>query len=259
MIHSLDEMKGRVVVAPDGEIGTIADLYFDQDGWTLRYLLVDTGEWLEGRRVLISPDALQDAGEDDDLVWVNVTREQVAQSPNVDLERPLTREDEGLLRGYYGWPLYWGGMSPLITSGVPDFPAVPVTGPDGEPRVTDNQPRFDQGSEPVQREPGLQSFSEVQGYRINANDGHVGTLTDLLVDDSSGRVLYMVVDTGNLFAGRKVLLAPAWVEHISWAEKEVDVDLKSDSIRESPEYDPDQPFGTDEEDRLYRHYGKKRE
>lgn len=238
MIHSLDHMRNRTVVAADGEIGAVADLYFDQDDWTLRYLLVDTGDWLAGRRVLISPEALQDAGEDDDLIWVNITREQVAQSPHIDPEQPLRREDESLLRGYYGWPLYWGGLSPLMTTGLPDYPAVPVTGPQDAPRPTDTEPTLDQISEPLQPEPGLLSFDAVQGYRINAHDGHGGTLADLLIDDSSGRVLYMVIDTGNLFPGRRVLLAPTWVQQIRSADQEIDVDLKAETIKDGQEYDP---------------------
>jgi sporulation protein YlmC with PRC-barrel domain len=259
MIQSLHNFKSRALLSPDGVVGSVTDAFFDDQEWTLRYLVVKTGEWLGDRKILISPEALQPVQEGADTLSVNLSREQIEKSPDINTEHPLSRQDEEMLRGHYGWPLYWGGISPLMTTGLPDYPAVPVTGEGGGPLATDNLPRFEESSEPQQRDPHLRSFNEVQGYSVNANDGKVGTINDLLVDDASGRVMYMVVDTGNLFSGRKVLLSPSWVQQISWMDEEVDVDLKTETIKASPEYDPALPFDEEDEDNLYRHYGKTRQ
>jgi len=259
MIRSFQDMKSRALLAEDGVVGSVTDLLFDQQDWVLRYLVVDTGEWMGGRKILIAPESLKPVQEGADTLSIELTRDQIHNSPEINTDVAVTYDDEERLRGYYGWPLYWGGFSPLVTTGLPDYPAVPVTGEDGEPVVTDNVPALDEGSEPAQRDPHLRSFNEVQGYTVNANDGKVGSIHDLLADDQSGRVMYMVVDTGNLFTGRKVLLAPSWVQAISWVDEEVDVDLKVETIKASPEYDPAQPIRDEDEDRLYRHYGKNRE
>ena len=253
-----EELRGAAIQAIDDSIGRVSDFHFDDRHWVVRYLVVDTGDWLPGRLVVISPASVDRFDRSDRVVHVSLSREQIEDSPSISVSDPLLAEQEAALAGYYGWPLYWGGFSPLVTTGLPDYPAVPVTGDDDQPVVTDNVPAMDEGSEPVQRDPHLRSFNEVQGYAVNANDGKVGSIHDLLFDDQTGRVMYMVVDTGNLFTGRKVLLAPSWVQAISWMDEEVDVDLKVETVKASPEYDPAVPIREEDEDRLYRHYGKDR-
>lgn len=259
MIISVSNLKSRAVLSSDGVIGHVSDFFFDDHDWVLRYLVVDANETLGNRRVLLSPESLNPVDPNADTVSVGLTRQQVQDSPDILTDAPISYQDEATLRGHYGWPLYWGGLNPLISSGVPDFPAVPVTGPEGQPLATDNTPAFDAGSEPARQDPHLRSYNEVIGYRINANDGHVGTLHDLLVEDAGGRVMYLVVDTGSLFPGKKVLVSPSWVQHVSWPTEEIDVDLKAETVKASPEYDPERPLGGEDEDALYRHYGKTRD
>ena len=58
MLRSLKILLGDTVVANDGDIGKVHDFYFHDDTWIIRYLVVDTGHWLPGRKVLITPSAL---------------------------------------------------------------------------------------------------------------------------------------------------------------------------------------------------------
>jgi uncharacterized protein YrrD len=60
MLKNSGILKGFAIHATDGELGAVSDLYFDDDSWTIRYLTVDTGGWLGGRRVLISPISVSD-------------------------------------------------------------------------------------------------------------------------------------------------------------------------------------------------------
>ncbi len=55
MLRNAKDLHGFKIRATDGELGTVDQLYFDDETWAIRYLMVETGGWLGGRRVLISP------------------------------------------------------------------------------------------------------------------------------------------------------------------------------------------------------------
>jgi len=58
-LHRADAMIGYEVRAADGEVGRLSDFAIDPDGWTVRALVVDTGRWLPGRKVRVSPDHVE--------------------------------------------------------------------------------------------------------------------------------------------------------------------------------------------------------
>lgn len=207
------------VHAVDGDIGTIVDFYFDDDEWTIRYLVVDTGKWLPGRQVLIPLWALHSPDWDQARVPVGLTREQVKNSPDVDLHRPVSREAEIASLRYYGYPSYWGGPAlwgavptPGMGAALPPTPT-PVSIPSEDPRDTH-----------------LRSCAEVSGYHLRATDGEIGHIDDFLVDASSWRIGGLLVDTSNWIGGRHVVVSPASVERVSWAERMVFVSLSRDAI-----------------------------
>lgn len=262
MFANLKDLKGHNILATDGEIGKVDDFYFDDDEWKVRYVVVDTGGWLSGRKVLLSPDVLRQPEQESGAIPVNLTRQQVQDSPDIDTQKPVSRRDEERLRGYYGWPYYWvPGTGPEMGMGYAPLPMavqpVPVTGE--EPplnRDPEHEGMEDVPSSDRRENQHLRSFDEVSGYRINADDGHIGKADDFIVETEKWTMLYMVVDTGGLFGGKKVLIAPSWIEEISWTEKEIDIGLKVETVNNSPAYDPTQPLDREFESRLYRHYGK---
>ena len=96
------------------------------------------------------------------------------------------------------------------------------------------------------------------GYHIHATDGDIGHVEDFLVDDVSWAIRYMVVDTINWWPGKKVLVAPEWIERVDWDKSMVHVHLGREKIRTSPEYDPARPIERAYETRLYGHYAQPR-
>src|SRR5690349_25144073 len=106
MLHNINELKGYSISATDGEIGQVEDFYFDDDKWVVRYLVVDTGKWLPGRKVLISPVSVAREGTNDKAIRVNLSREQVERAPGTDDDPPASRQFEAGLARYYGNPFY---------------------------------------------------------------------------------------------------------------------------------------------------------
>src|ERR1043166_8705835 len=223
MHRLVSELKGYAVGAKDGDIGAVNDFLFDDELWTVRYLVADTAKWLPGRRVLITPIAIGRVDLDEKRVAVTLTREQVENSPDLD-SRELSREREAAYYDYYGWPYYWIGGD--------------VWGPGTIPaNLSSTQRMVDEAREQPGEEPHLRSAHEVTGYYIEARDGDIGHVEDFIIDDESWEIRYMVVDTKNWWPGKKVLVSPKWIDRVSWSDSRVYVDLSRDAIQRGPEFD----------------------
>lgn len=243
MLHILSALKRMPIGAVDGEIGHVTDIYFDDREWTLRYLVVNPGSWLTGRRVLISPWAIRDVNWQAERVDVALTREQVRSSPEMDTDKPVSRQYETAYSDYYGYPYYWTG--PFAWGPLP----IPKEGATADPTQQVERRDTKQG------DPHLRSANEVDRYHIEAVNGSIGHVDDFILDDASWALRYFVVDTRNWLPGRRVLISTDWVDRVSWEERKAYVALTRDEVRNSPEYDP-ASFTEAEEDVLYRHYGR---
>ena len=240
MLTTASHLKGTTIAATDGEIGSVQDLYFDDHSWTVRYLMVDTGTWLPGRQVLISPRSILPVA-DEAKIPVTLTKSQVEQSPSPDMDRPVDRQYEEEYARYYGYPYYWTGP---YRWGTGAYPGDAVAGA-AEAAGAIPLPIGD---------PGLRSTRDVTGYYIEATDGDIGHVDDFIVDTSEWVIRYLVIDTRNWWPGKKVLVSPEWINRVSWADSRVYVDMSKESIKSAPEYDPDRPLARDYETRLFGHH-----
>lgn len=246
MKRSLNELIGYTIKAQDGEIGTVGDFYFDDHKWKIRYMIVDTGTWFAGDKVLISPVALDGPDWESKTFNVNLTKEQIQNSPSIDTDKPVSRQNEMDLHGYYGWPMYWGAsMYGGLEMGM-GLPGAPIiTGEKTEPPY--NEPKGDSH---------LRSVNQVTGYNIHASDGLIGHIVDFMVDDHKWKINYLLADLRTWLPGKKVLLSPKWIKEVSWEESQVFVDMTKDSIKQSPAFDPSKPVSLDFEGELHDYYGK---
>jgi hypothetical protein len=201
-----------------------------------------------GRRVLISPITLGRVDWNSKKLRVNMTKDRVENSPDIDTDRPVSRQHEVAYYNYYGYPYYWAG--PYLWGPVPYPGAYPTHVADAPSSVQKELAAAEKQQEDVH----LRSTKEVTGYYIEASDGHIGHMEDFLVDDENWTIRYMVVDTRNWWPAKKVLVAPDWIRNVSWTDSKVSVDLSRDSIKNGPEYDPAAPMDRDYERRLHEHY-----
>jgi len=236
-LRNLKNLHGFKLKARDGEIGKLKQVYFDDRRWKVRYFVVQTGNWLLGQEVLITPSMIDGVAAEEKQIAVNLTCTQIRKSPPVDTELPVSRHYEQEYFRYYGGEPYW--------STDPIFAPTPFIPPPGE------------GELPKQPEhPHLRSSNEVEGYHLHTQDGQIGHVEDFVLDDKTWAIRYLEIDTGKWLPGRKVLLSPAWLRSVDLARNEITVDLPSDLIKTAPEYDPDQLISRDYQLALYKHYGK---
>jgi uncharacterized protein YrrD len=239
MLRSVKELFGYIIQATDGDIGKVYDFFFDDETWVIRYLIVESGGWLGGRKVLIIPSVLGEPNWESRSFPVALTKDQVEKSPDIDLAMPVHRQHEIELYSHYQWVPYWGGAMP----GGFLAPA-----PGESEKIKEKMK--DEG------DTHLRSAREILGYHIKASDGSIGHAADFILDDHVWVLRYIIVDTKNWLPGRKVLISPHWVTGISWKESMVHVDLTKDLIKDSPEYDPTAPINRRYEERLYDFYGR---
>ena len=126
MLSIAKTLKGYTLHSLDGEIGRVREFYFDDRHWTVRYLVAETGNWLTGRQVLISPYALGGVVQGEQHITVALTKKQIEGSPSLDSDKPVSRQFEEAYNQYYGWPMYWGG--PYNWGVIPTSSATAETG-----------------------------------------------------------------------------------------------------------------------------------
>jgi uncharacterized protein YrrD len=231
MLKSTNQLHGVTVLASDGDAGTVKDVFFDDERWAVRYLVVETGSWLNSRKVLVSPMAVSGAGWDAQGLRLNLTREQIRNSPHVDTDKPVSRQHEVEFSDYHGYPYYWGG--PLVWG----FAAYPVPTADLVPQAREAASER-AAPEPQPGDPHLRSSKEVIGYELQATDDAVGHVEDFLIDDSDWSIRLMLVDTRNWWPGKKVLVSPGRIEQVSWENRQIAVNITRAEVEASPEYDP---------------------
>ncbi len=258
MLRNTTEMQGYAIQASDGPIGHVKDFYFDDQAWVVRYLIVDTGNWLSSREVLISPMAIGRPNWSEKLLPASMTRDQVKNSPDIDTNKPVSRQHEIEHLDYYGYPYYWGGAG---FWGGEMGPNMIMPGYEGERSARSHlRPSMESAQEAARSrsqqddDPHLRSCKAVMGYHINATDGEIGHVQSLLIDEETWAIRYLVVDTSNWWVGHKVLIVPQWVQNISWADAQVSVNLSRQAIQEAPAYDPGIPFVRMNEEEYFKHY-----
>ena len=245
MLRSVKSVLGYGIRAKDGDIGKVDDFFFDDEKWRIRYLVAQTGSWFMDKRVLVSTAAFLGHPEWENKAFpVIFSKEDVKNAPDVDTEKPVSRQKETELAEYYQWPVYW-------------YPAEENTLGQGD-LLTQVQikHRTESAEKKEQGDIHLRSFHEVTGYHVDARGGEIGHVDDFIVEDDSWTVRYLVVDTRNWLPGKKVLVAVSCFEEISWADKKVTCDLLREQIKNGPGFDPSMPVNRDYEKRLYDYLGR---
>ncbi len=250
MILHASKIEDFKIAASDGAIGSITDLLFDDSTWRVRWLVVDTGNWLPGRSVLLPPSSLGHVDHIGHQYSVLLTRQQVKDSPSIDFDQPVSRQMESGVYDYYGWAPYWasgfymGGYG--YTGGLMEPPG----------------PGFDQAKAAADRDekgdPRLRSVREVTGYGLQATDGEIGHVADFLIEDADWTIHYIEADTRNWWPGKHVLISPRSIVSTDWPSRLVNLDISKDKLKGSPAYDGSQAIDRAYENAFHGYYNGKR-
>jgi uncharacterized protein YrrD len=202
MFHDLYTLTGSSVIATDGEMGSIRNFLFDDQSWTIRYLVVDVGGWLTRRAVVVAIAAVEQPDWEKKTFHVHLTKEQVRHSPDVDTEKPVSRQQEIAMQEYFGWPMYWAESELGPASSLPTGRKYPLH---------------------TKEDSHLRSAGNLEGYEVWATDGEVGRVEGFIMDDASWHLGYLDVKAGDWLHNRSVLVPTRWVNSVSWANHRVNL------------------------------------
>jgi hypothetical protein len=179
---------------------------------------------------------------------VSVTKDQVKNSPGIDSHKPVSRQHELAYSAYYGYPCYWGGTG---LWGGSAYPSAMLTDLDEDAILTRARQRHTSDDQ------HLRSCEAVKGYHVHASDGDIGHVEEFLVDERTWAIRYLIVNTSNWWLGHQVLVAPAWLEAVSWTYSKVTTSLTRQEVRSAPAYSSLLSLNRDDEEGIYRHYRRK--
>jgi uncharacterized protein YrrD len=203
MLHDLNALTGSCVIATDGEMGSIRNFFFDDQSWTIRYLVVDVGGWLARQVVLLAIAAVEQPDWVKKTFHVHLTKEQVRHSPDVDTEKPVSRQQEIAMQEYFGWPSHWAESELGPASSLPPGRKYPLH---------------------TKEDSHLRSAWDLAGYEVWSTDGEIGRVDNFIMDDASWHLSYLDVKAGDWLYNRSVLVPTRWVKSVSWADRRVTLD-----------------------------------
>lgn len=258
MLWNASDINGYAISASDGKIGTVSDFLFDETSWLVRWLVVETGSWLFGRKVLVPSSALASLGKAEKECVVDLTMLQIKESPDVDTDRPVSRQMETSVYGHYGYRPYWnsgygflGGIGYMGGYGYMGGMggAVPIS-PESKQRE-EEVAEYHRNHDDVH----LRSVAAVSRCQIHATDGEIGHVKNLLIEDLDWSVRYFAVDTSNWWPGKTILVLPRLVLEISWSENLVELAVDRRMIKEAPAYDGSTIVDHAYSERILSYYG----
>jgi sporulation protein YlmC with PRC-barrel domain len=225
MLQNIKELYGHKLAASDGDIGHIKDFYFDDQSWVIRYLVADTGSWLSGRLILISPHAFGKLDREEKALHVKLNKKQIENSPSIESHKPVSRQYEVAYYRYYGWPAYWDGSAMW---GLGGFPVVLPPSKDEMEAQQKFRHRDDKH---------LQSSHAVYGYAIHALDGAIGTVSGFRVDDKSWAIRELAVEAGHWYSGKEILIPTGKIERVSYEDSTVLVNVTKADIQRTADHE----------------------
>jgi len=240
MLVTAKTLRGYKLHCTDGEIGTVTEFVFDDRDWTIRYFVIETGTWLMDRQVLISLQSLTEVDEKTKYFTANLTKKQIEESPPLYKADPISRQFETKYHQFYGIPSYWNGPNLYFTPNMMNDSAV--------------YKEITQGDRGLEAD--MRSTDNVNGRRVHATDGEIGHIVDFIIDDEANVIRYLVVNIHNWLPGKKVLIAPEWIERIGWDDSTVFFNVLREKIKQAPEYTDACELNRDYEKELHKHYDR---
>ncbi len=246
MLFATNGIIGFPVVASDGRIGSLKDLLVDERRLRVRWMVVDTGDWLPGRNILIHPLAVQrlrlpekpafpmlDSGTRL-VVSVNLTARQIEASPQARQGEPVTDDLENRLFEHYGWNPIW-----RTDEDADPGPSGPEAEPPGDRR--------------------LASAAAIKGMAARGVDGEIGVIDNVFLDDVRWTVRYLVV-ARRAWLSTKLVQAPiSAVTAVDWQGRTVSLDFARERFDSAPEWDLRQMVDEIDDESLSRHFRQQRD
>jgi uncharacterized protein YrrD len=238
MKRSLKELYGYSLKVKDGTKGKVRDFLFDEETWTLRYMVTDLGNLFSDKKVVIPRVFFDKPDWEQHQFLIHMTSDEIERSPKLEEHQPVSRQYEELLNRFFGFRNYWSA-SYIPSFGMPEM-AIPnqFEGPLKVIREEDIDSR-------------MRSFREVNGYQVECLDKKSGQVTDFIIDDKTWQIVYFIIDIGSWYSrNKRVMLAANRITEINYESQKIGIDQSSTVLEKAPEFDPKVPVNVEYEKNL---------
>lgn len=252
MATKFSTLKGQGIQAADGEIGKAKDLLFDDRTWRVRYVVVDTGDWLIGRKVLVSPSSFSLLPhEEDGPLKTELTKAQIEDCPPLDSNKPVSRQYESRLHKYYGLAPYWR----LAGTIAYPYPDAPFSRFGGSYTLSHADWSIHEASRRDGFDGHLRSLNEVTGYKIGTKDDEeFGEVADAIIEGQDWLVIDLILNSHKwLPGGKEFVCSPMFVNKIDEFSKILYLEQTKQILLDSPNFDFDH-YGEAYRTLLVHHY-----
>lgn len=246
-LNIYSSLKGWRAQALDKSLGNVKDVYFDDRSWKVRYLLVNSAKWLSTRSFLISTEDLKPI-KDGAPIPIALNWKKIKQCQSTNKGQPISREFEHSINKYFGLSPYWEqeiGVHPQYPYGAYLYRHRQGPIPLAVEEILEARTRGQSST--------LRSCGELQGYRVNANDGKIGFLEDFLIDFETWEIPYLIVDTRKWWQGKRVTIPQHIVSGVDWLNERIHVFVSKEAVETSPEWFADETAESVEK-KVLNHY-----
>ncbi|MEN6451321.1 MAG: hypothetical protein ABFC96_12590 [Thermoguttaceae bacterium] len=206
MLISTRHAYGATLEGPQGRLGALYDILFDDQSWEVRHLLISRDRWFHGRQVLVDPEMIQWTDWRNRKLFTRMTKEDIDGCPGPETDLPDARRQASQSPQVLVWEAYWTGV-------------------------------LDGGPEQQEGNPHLRSTKVLNGLHIHCTDGLFGHIDDFLVDDQAWTIRHLVVETRNWWPGKHVLIEPSSIRSIHWEDGEIYLSLSRQEVLSRPAYE----------------------
>lgn len=217
MLAHLNSIQKYKIETPDGNVGNIHELLFDDQSWNIRYVVINTGNFVVPNLVLVQPEAFVSCNTFECKFVVNLTKEEILNSPSIETVKKTN----------YYWPNYWAGTH--LTYGWTPFNAY---------------------AKKFYTEPNLNSTRELFDYKIKALDGKISFINNFIIDMKSWNIRNLIIDAGIPFLpGKKISIETDIVKNINAQQKVILLNINAHEMKNNPVYRGSK--------KLYKHVDRK--
>lgn len=243
MLHKMQDLIGFRICAADGHIGRVQDLYFDDQQWTVRYLVISIGSWLAERQILLSSALIKEPDWSGNALRVLLTIKQIEKSPTIRSEQALANLDDQKDGNKHPRPASWQqnqALSPVVNmnAGLLAMATTPIAWPAETTSAHHMYARNCDKLGTFSHLPGaphLHSAHAMFNDTMQVIDGELGHVEDLLINETDWRIHYLLVRTHNCWPDRQVLVSPRSIKPANWPASQVVVNRTYAQIKNNPE------------------------
>jgi sporulation protein YlmC with PRC-barrel domain len=241
MLRSCKSLEGYSLNASDGEIGHLKTIHFNDEDWSVKYLVVDIGSFWNEKKVLVLPNASYQFSWIEQNISVKLTRNQIKEALPYSSDLPVSDQHE-LINKLNFKSLYliepWSGS--FLPLWFPDLKA-------------------GQALQNIVQEIGdkdLRCAKTITGYQVVLKDKEFGKVEDFILDCNEWIIRDIVIDANHILHSNKKIIPVSKIKVFDTDNQKIELELSSHELLDYTDYNEHQAVNREYVIKFYDYYGR---